>query len=299
MINKSKIRQIALSLIYAIEENGGNADGLDKNLFWRIALEKDTDRYRLALSKAIAHVCRASTDSAQLLEARANAALDATAGDLTASKLRADIDRLQKRSSEFESALAAMRYCAKDKRQDTTDQLELCCKDILLLARSVEGLCSDLLPGFSDFPIYRPQLDPLGAALRRRSKLMAACSALASPLDLESKNEFAGLVKSACALKEIPLAAEELAWGVLSKKAEYDARLEELLHNYSISRLDVVDRCLIYISFYELEENKLDIPIVVSEAIALANTYSSGKSAPFIHGLISAVANKPEDPPNS
>jgi transcription termination factor NusB len=52
----------------------------------------------------------------------------------------------------------------------------------------------------------------------------------------------------------------------------------------------VVDRCILYIALYELEYNKLDTPIVVSEANALADAYSGGKSAPFIHGVISAAA---------
>ena len=46
MINKSKVRQAALNLIYAIEENGGNIADFDLNLFWEIAQEKETDTYR-------------------------------------------------------------------------------------------------------------------------------------------------------------------------------------------------------------------------------------------------------------
>ena len=152
-INKSKVRQSALSLIYAVEENGGGLQDFDLNLFWRISQEKETDHYRQALCKAIAHVARASADSARLLATRAQSVLDALHGDLTASRLVADIERLEKRSSEFDSALAAMRYCAKDKRQDTTDKLELCCKDVIALAVAVEGLGRDMLPSLGDFPV--------------------------------------------------------------------------------------------------------------------------------------------------
>ncbi len=290
MLNKSKVRQSALNLIYAVEENGGDLQGFDLNLFWRISQEKETDHYRQALAKAISHVARASSDSARLLETRIAAALDALRGDLTASGLVADLERVQKRSAEFESALAAMRYCARDKRQDTTDQLELCCKDVLNLAVAVEGLGRDLLPVLPDFPAYRPVLDSVKSAVLRRGRLLASVAALATPLALESPQEFAGLVRSARMLQELRPAAERLALAVLAEKPKLEARLEALLQNYSMARLDVVDKCILYIALYELMVNKLDTPIVVSEANALADAYSGGKSAPFIHGIISAAA---------
>mgnify|MGYP003289830482 CR=1 FL=1 len=290
MVNKSKVRQAALNLIYAVEENGGNLQNFDMNLFWRICQEKETDHYRRALAKAISHVARASADSARLLATRVDSVLDAVHGDLTAARLVEDMERVQKRSEEFEAALAAMRYCSRDKRQDTTDQLELCCKDVLALAVAVEGLGNELLPLLPDFPVYQRVLTPLKSALSRRSRLMVAVAALARPLELQDPRECADLVRSARLLAELRPEAERLALDVLAHKAQLDERLLALLENYSLERLDVVDRCILYLALYELEVNKLDTPIVVSEANALANDYSGGKSAPFIHGIISAAA---------
>ena len=51
-----------------------------------------------------------------------------------------------------------------------------------------------------------------------------------------------------------------------------------------------MDKAILYLALYELEEKGLDTPIVVSEATALANEYSGSKSAPFIHGIIAAAA---------
>ena len=290
MVNKSKVRQSALNLIYAVEANGGELNNFDLNLFWRISQEKETDHYRVALCKAIVHVARASADSARLLATRVEAAVEAMQADMTAGRLLADIERVQKRSAEFESALAAMRYCAKDKRQDTTDQLELCCKDVLNLAVAVEGLGHDLLPTLPDFPMYRSVLEPLKSAVLRRARLMAAVGALRDPLKLEGQQEFVGLVRCVRLLQELRPEAEKLAMAILERKPLLEARLAALLQNYSTARLDVVDRCILYIALYELEYNKLDTPIVVSEANALADAYSGGKSAPFIHGVISAAA---------
>lgn len=295
-MNKSKVRQAALSLIYAIEENGGNIQTFDFDLFWRLAQEKETDHYRQALAKAIEHICRASNLTADLLETRAVTVLNTLHKDMTARRLHADVDRLQKRSAEFEKALGAMKYCRQDKRQSTTDALDRRCKEVMELARAVEGLGQDLLPTMADFPAYRAILEPLASAIRRRGKLMAACAAFSSPLDIENQNEFAGLAAYARTLRDLRTEAEPLALGVISKKAELEPRLAGLLHNYSIKRLDAVDKCILYLALYELDFNKLDVPIVIAEANALANTYSGGKSAPFIHGILSAAV-QPATPP--
>ena len=66
-INRSEVRKSALTLLYAIRENGGKADEFDFDLFWSIAQEKKTDKLRESHARAILHTCRASGESAELL----------------------------------------------------------------------------------------------------------------------------------------------------------------------------------------------------------------------------------------
>lgn len=298
-MNKSKVRQAALNLIYAIEQNGGDTRSFDFDLFWRLTQEKETDHYRRALAKAIAHVCRASNLTAELMETRTATVLNTVHKDMSARRLYEAVDRLQKRSDEFEKSVATMKYCLQDKRQTTTDMLAQRCKEVITLAVAVNGLGKELLPVFADFPAYRGILDPLAAVIQRRGKLLEACAALASPLTLENQNEFAGLANHARNLQELRPEAEPLACNIIAKKAELDSRLTGLLHHYSLKRLDTVDRCILYIALYELDVNKLDVPIAISEANALADAYSGNKSAPFIHGILSAAVQPstlPADP---
>lgn len=291
MINKSKVRQAALNLIYAVEENGGTLENFDLNLFWEIAQEKEMDNYRKAQAKALLHAARSSADTARLLNTRGQAALDAMKDTLPAAKMAEDLERLMKRSAEFESALAALKYCLKDKRQDTTEQLGICCRDFMLLAHAIEGLAADLTPQFADFPEFRTELQQLESAINRRIKVMSVCASLRFPEELQGNVEFTNLVRCAEMLRELRPAAEKMALAVVAQREQMEERLSSLLQNYSLSRLDVVDKCIIYLALYELEVNKLDTPIVVSEATALAHAYAGGKSAPFIHGIISAAAN--------
>ncbi len=289
MVNKSKIRQSALMLIYSVLENGADTVAFDFDLFWQIAQEKELDRYRTAQAKAVVHACRNAQDSARLLQERVGALLDALQGDLTAARLREDVERYACRSDAFAAALNAHHICLNDARRDGTLQLALCNKDVIRLAAAVEGLGRELLPTLADFPAYRALLEPFAAAIRRRGRMLALCAALETPRALEG-GEYAALARSAQALQELRPAAERLARAVLGQRAAFDARLSASLQNYSTERLDVVDKSILYLSLYELEFNKLELPIVISEATALADTFSGSKSAPFIHGVLAALA---------
>lgn len=292
MIPKSKIRQTTLNVLYAVLSNGGDSQSVDWNLLWNICAETETDRFRKDLCKVLEHVCRSNEDMSRLLEVRAEAVETAMEGDLTSAPLREKLKRYMQNSRKFSAAVAAMRYSIKDKRRDTTEQLALCSSDVINLAIIEAGLREELLPVFADFPAYAPVLEPFAGTVNRRAKLMGQCAALKEPAALRDNKEFAGLARQAQDLQDLRPAAQDLATAILSHLGELDAMLAPLLKNYSMDRLDLLDKCILYLSLYELKFNKLEVAIVVSEATALANEYSGGKSAPFIHGIIAAASSQ-------
>ncbi len=82
---------------------------------------------------------------------------------------------------------------------------------------------------------------------------------------------------------------QELVEGVLDCRRELDMEITAYLKNWSLERIVVLDRIVLEIGFYELLYNQ-DVPwkVVVDEAVALANLYSSEKSANFINGVLHA-----------
>lgn len=291
-INPARVRRSALNLIYAVIENGGSWEDFDLNLFWPVALERDTDQYRDALAKAVLHTCRASADSARLLAERAQKAQDALHADLTAVAVREALERYTNRTDEWEESLAALRAELDNKRATDTDELARCTKSSITLAHALQGLGEEMLPLFADFPAYRSVLEPLAAVVKRRGRLMEACAGMADATYLAGKQEFAGLLRRMQDLQELRPAAEQLAGKVLEHREELEAEIAGLLEHYSTARLDIVDRCILLLALYELRVEKLSTPIVISEANELADTYSGGKSAPFIHGVLAAAAKQ-------
>lgn len=291
-INPARVRRSALNLMYAAMENGGSLDSLDTALFWNVALERDTDQYRTALAKAVLHTCRASADSARLLAERVQKAQEALHADMTAATLREALERYSTRTDEWEESLAALRAELDNKRATDTEELARCTKSAITLARALGGLGAEMLPSFADFPMYRGVLEPLAAVVKRRGRLMEACAGMADEEYLAGKPEFAGLLRRMQDLAELRPAAENLARAALEHREELETEIAGLLEHYRTERLDTVDHCILLLMLYELRVEKLATPIVVSEATELADTYSGGKSAPFIHGVIAAAAKK-------
>ncbi len=290
MSNISKTRQVALHIIYSVIENGGNPEELDMNLFWDITLEKETEHYHKALTKAVLHSCRGISDTTRLLSERAQNVENAMHGDLTTAPLRDTIERYTNHAAALDSALAALRYSLKDKRREGTAQLLLCCRDIIKLVATQQATVETLEPMAADFPAYNKVLEPYMAVVRRRNRMQKDCVGLAAPAELKDNAEYAAVSRAARELNELKPAAQEMAEQVLAARGTLEPIIETQLTNYSMERLDVVDKCILLLALYELTVNQLPVAIVVSEATALADTYSGSKSAPFIHGIIGAVA---------
>lgn len=291
-INPSRVRRCALTLIYAAMENGGSYDDVNEDLFWSVALERDTDQYRQALAKAVLHTCRATADSARLLEQRTAAALEASHGDMTALPLRESLQRYANRTDEWEESLAALRAEVNNKRAVGTDDLYARSRSCLRLAQALLGLGQEMLPGFADFPAYRAVLEPLAAVVKRRARLLEACSGLGDRDYLAGKAEFAGMLRLMDDMAALRPAAEKLARNVLAKRERLEDELAGLLEHYDMGRLDMVDRSILLLALYELRVAGLTPAIVVSEATDLADTFSGTKSATFIHGVIGSAAKK-------
>lgn len=292
MVHQSKIRKSALALIYASLMQD-EAD-FSYELFWQIALEKEKDHYRQALAKGILHATRATAELGGAVISRAEVCLPEMRGNLALLSLREETEGCLERTKALLVALKELNYCLNDKRRDGTEPLEHASKNVIRLAQTLCGMSESLIAKLEDAQACG-QTEALAAALRHWARHLHECAALATPLALDDHSEYAGLVHKARELEELRPEAQDLAKAVISRREEWEAALHHLLRNYVPERLDAVDKCILYLSLYELQCRGLKAPIVISEAINLAHTFSGPKSAPFIHGILAAAALETPD----
>ncbi len=84
-----------------------------------------------------------------------------------------------------------------------------------------------------------------------------------------------------------------LALGVAETLDELDERVDAVADEWTISRMAGIDRAILRMGVWELLHN-VNVPVsaVVSEAVALAEQYSTERSAPFINGILVKIAGQ-------
>ncbi len=105
-------------------------------------------------------------------------------------------------------------------------------------------------------------------------------------------------VEEALASREVPpdAFAMEIAEGVDDLRDDLDALIGRHLTNWRVERMPIVDRTIARIAVWELDAQP-DTPtgVVLSEAVELASQYCGEKSAPFLNGVLSSVADEVRD----
>ncbi len=294
MNQRTKIRQSALLLIYATLQSGEHS--IPRELFWSIAQEKQRGSYINSLAKSLLHVARSSTLSFELLSEAVERIMRVLEGDMINLKLRESLERYYAASQKLETALATLSLKHSDKRYDDDDAQHVDCLELIQMAHVCLTFREQYNQAVLDFPAYASDLSVLENILTRRARMEANLSQFRDMQSLPAKGEFAGLVQSYHDLSALRPEVEALALPALDRQAEWDERITPLLKHYSVDRLDVLDRAILYLSLYELTCTQLPLPIVISEATSLANIYSGSKSAPFIHGVLAAAAAAQNSP---
>ncbi len=95
-------------------------------------------------------------------------------------------------------------------------------------------------------------------------------------------------------LSDVPSGrAERLARGVVENLDDLDAGIESVSEHWSIARMPIVDRNIIRLGLFELRnEPQTSTGVIVSEAVRLAQTYSTEKSGSFVNGILASLAKK-------
>ena len=84
--------------------------------------------------------------------------------------------------------------------------------------------------------------------------------------------------------------AEERVAGVLGSLKELDEILTPLLDNWDLFRLGTVERMVMRMGIWEMKNSDVPKPVVINEAIDLANWFSSPKSRSLVNGVLDKYA---------
>jgi N utilization substance protein B len=87
---------------------------------------------------------------------------------------------------------------------------------------------------------------------------------------------------------------EALVRGVTARRAELDERLGQLSRNWRVERIARVERNILRMALYELEErDEIPARVTLNEAIELAKAYGAEDAPAFVNGLLDSALHAP------
>jgi N utilization substance protein B len=86
--------------------------------------------------------------------------------------------------------------------------------------------------------------------------------------------------------------ATELAGAVSERAEELDRRITETSEEWPADRLGTLERNILRIGVYELEERTVPPEVAINEAVVLAKRYASEDAARLVNGILGRVARE-------
>jgi transcription antitermination factor NusB len=84
----------------------------------------------------------------------------------------------------------------------------------------------------------------------------------------------------------------QLVEGVFARLGELNEAIDAHSDNWNLSRMPVIDRCILRLSTLELMNREAPPKVVINEAIELAKKYSTENSGSFVNGILDRLAKK-------
>jgi N utilization substance protein B len=86
--------------------------------------------------------------------------------------------------------------------------------------------------------------------------------------------------------------AQELSEGVADRAAELDATISAAATDWTADRLGAVERNVLRIALYELDEGLVPAEVAIDEAIRLAKRYATEEAAKLINGILGRIVRE-------
>lgn len=91
---------------------------------------------------------------------------------------------------------------------------------------------------------------------------------------------------------EVDEFARERAEAVAARVEELDNRITEASEEWTADRLGAVERNILRLATYELEEGTVPLEVVIDEAVTLAKRYATEEAGRLVNGILGRIARE-------
>lgn len=86
--------------------------------------------------------------------------------------------------------------------------------------------------------------------------------------------------------------ARETAEAVAKRAPELDQRIDEATEGWPADRLGALERNVLRVGIYELEQGEVPPEVAIDEAVRLAKRYASDEAAKLVNGILGRIARE-------
>jgi N utilization substance protein B len=91
---------------------------------------------------------------------------------------------------------------------------------------------------------------------------------------------------------EIDEFARDLAEAVVERAPELDARISSVSGDWPAKQLGTLERNILRIGVYELEQGTVPVEVAIDEAVSLAKRYASEDAGRLVNGVLGTLASQ-------
>ena len=91
---------------------------------------------------------------------------------------------------------------------------------------------------------------------------------------------------------EIDEFARDLAEAVVERAPELDARISSVSGDWPAKQLGTLERNILRIGVYELEQGTVPLEVAIDEAVSLAKRYASEDAGRLVNGVLGTLARQ-------
>ena len=91
---------------------------------------------------------------------------------------------------------------------------------------------------------------------------------------------------------EVDEFARGLAEGVVARAHELDARISAVSGDWPAAQLGTLERNILRIGVYELQEGTVPVEVAIDEAVTLAKRYASDDAGRLVNGILGRIARE-------
>ncbi len=294
MQQRQQLRQSIVQYIYSVSQSGTELlDTPTSTALWTIVLEPLESDIQRSEAKVIEHLARDYQAKLEMMITRAKQCLEKLQDDPLTFAVREAIQDLLSKESDFHQALVQLRKARVEDPDNTKGELQIANTNVKAINATLLHLRDSLISKLADYPAHKNLWTPLIASCNKLQLVNQRLDGLSHPENNASYPEFKHIIEAKSQLVTLKEESRLLSETILANKEELDTLINENLTNYTPNRVHPIDRAILRLGAYELQYKKdIPVPVIMAEAIRLAEYFSTSEAARFINGVLTGISKK-------